>query len=554
MARRHDRILTYRRRTLNASQRPYLFWTCFIALVATSFGFISRAFMLEEWGTIFNLSETQQGEIFGAGLWPFAISMLLFSLIVDRVGYKHAMWFAFVCHLVSALMTILATGYQSLYWAAFVGALGNGTIEAVINPVTASVYRHAKTKWLNILHAGWPMGMMLAGAITLFIVAWPWQWKVSLILMPVMIYGAMLIFCPFPVSERVDAGVSYKEMLKELGGVGVFIPTVLIIEELGRVMFSEANNWAFSEAWAFHFNNTPFVSLLILSLGISVAYALVTRSPLGKPMYVLMLLVMLPLATTELGTDGWIQALMRPAMEKLGINSGWLLVYTSAIMVTLRFLAGPIMRITKLNPLGLLVMSCILVIIGITWLSRINNAILTTNTGITILIAAFIYGAGQCFFWPTTLGFVAERFPKGGALTLNTIAGVGMLGVGVLGTPWLGYIQNTTIEDQLQQRNPALYEQIAGVQKQSMFGSYHPIDNTKLDKLMADQPADADVVKAQVDKVRTQGKSDALLKVTILPWIMLFTYICLIIYFVKRGGYKPVVLTLDTPDQEVHTE
>ncbi|NIM08941.1 MAG: MFS transporter, partial [Planctomycetales bacterium] len=67
------------------------------------------------------------------------------------------------CHIVSAIMTITATGYNSLYWAAFVGALGNGTVEAVINPVVATMYPRHKTKWLNVLHAGWPAGLMLAG-------------------------------------------------------------------------------------------------------------------------------------------------------------------------------------------------------------------------------------------------------------------------------------------------------------------------------------------------------------------------------------------------------
>lgn len=538
---------------MKSSQRPFLFWTCFIALVATSFGFISRAFMLADWGSAFGLSETQQGEIFGAGLWPFSISMVLFSLIIDKVGYKKAMWFALVCHLVSVVMTVTANGYQSLYWAAFVGALGNGTIEAVINPVIASVYRHEKTKWLNILHAGWPMGLMLAGAITLGIEEWDWKLKVCLILLPVLVYGAMLVVCHFPISERVAAGVSYKDMLKELGGVGIFIPTVLILEELGRVLI-QPENALFKSGWAFRFDNSAFTTILLISMGISVAYGIYVRSA-GKPMYILMLLVMLPLATTELGTDGWIKDLMTPAMKQLGAQSGWLLVYTSAIMVTLRFCAGPIMRISRLKPLGLLSVACVLVIIGIAWLSQINVSQYTQSTGILVLVAAFIYGAGQCFFWPTTLGFVAERFPKGGALTLNTIAGVGMLGVGILGSPWLGYIQNTTITDQLQQRAPALYEKIAGNETQSMFGSYTPIDNAKYAALLEAEKADADIIKTQVETAQTAGKSQALLKVNVLPLIMLLTFIGLMLYFNSKGGYKPIELEIqpgtaaDTADE-----
>ena len=66
---------------VNVSGKPeeaskWLFWTCFIALVATSFGFIIRANIIGELGVHFNLSETQKGEILGVGLWPFALSII----------------------------------------------------------------------------------------------------------------------------------------------------------------------------------------------------------------------------------------------------------------------------------------------------------------------------------------------------------------------------------------------------------------------------------------------------------------------------------------------
>jgi len=536
---------------MQQTSRPFLFWTCFIALVATSFGFISRAFMLQDWGEAFGLTETQQGEIFGAGLWPFAISMLLFSLVVDRVGYRLALGFAFLFHIVSAVMTIMATGYQSLYWAAFIGALGNGTVEAVINPVIASAYRKEKTKWLNILHAGWPAGLMIAGMLTILLGASDmtiagtpvndWHFKVGLIFIPTIIYGVMLLRCQMPVSERVEAGVSYRQMLSEAGGLGIFIPTVLIVQELGRVLGGTS--------WAFSLDNQLFLILLGLSVAISVVYGVTVRSAIGRPMYVFMLIIMIALATTELGTDGWIKDLMSPAMELIGLDGGWILVYTALLMTVLRFLVGPIMRISRLQPLGLLALSCVLVIIGIVWLSNIS-----TGAGLAILIAATIYGAGQCFFWPTTLGFVAERFPKGGALTLNAIAGVGMLGVGILGGPWLGYVQNTTIEDRLKANHPALYEQVMGEPRQSMFGSYRAIDEAKLGTVVDNGSAEQqEQIGEQIEQSRSQGKSQALFKVAVLPLFMLICYLGLIVYFRSKGGYRPINL-VDEPDDEREIE
>ena len=87
-----------------------LFWACFVALVATSFTFILRILAMEDIAAEFGLSETQKGEILGVGIWPFAVSIVLFSLVIDRIGYGVAMVFAFVCHVVSAVVTVKATG------------------------------------------------------------------------------------------------------------------------------------------------------------------------------------------------------------------------------------------------------------------------------------------------------------------------------------------------------------------------------------------------------------------------------------------------------------
>ena len=231
----------------STQQRGYLFATCMIALVATSGGFIVRAMLLEDvWQGMFNLSETEKGEIFGAGLWPFAISIVLFSLVIDKIGYKTAMWFAVVCHIIQAFMLMTPgaefvpenlRGYWWLWIGSFVGALGNGTIEAVINPVIATLYSKAKTKWLTILHAGWPGGLVLGGLLALGTknLEIAWQWQVAVILLPVVIYALMLFATSFPVNERVAAGIPYMTMLRQAGVIGAFIVVGLILLELGRV-------------------------------------------------------------------------------------------------------------------------------------------------------------------------------------------------------------------------------------------------------------------------------------------------------------------------------
>ena len=131
---------------LNENQpNKQLFWGCFIALIATAFGFIIRALIIGDLAAEFDLTETQKGEILGVGLWPFAISIVLFSLIIDRIGYRNAMLFGLACHLVSVVLTIFATGYWMLYWGTFIVALGNGTVEAYTNPVVATLFKKDKS-------------------------------------------------------------------------------------------------------------------------------------------------------------------------------------------------------------------------------------------------------------------------------------------------------------------------------------------------------------------------------------------------------------------------
>src|SRR5436190_20774072 len=140
-----------------------LYVACIIALVAVAFGFVVRAFLITEWGVRFNLSETQIGSIQGAGLFPQALSIIFFSLIIDKIGYGRVMAFAWVLHVLSAIITITASSYLGLYWGTFIFALAAGAVESAINPITATLFSKSKTHHLNILHAGWPGGLMLGG-------------------------------------------------------------------------------------------------------------------------------------------------------------------------------------------------------------------------------------------------------------------------------------------------------------------------------------------------------------------------------------------------------
>ena len=484
-----------------------LFWGCFIALIATSFGFIARVLTANEWAAEFALSETQKGEILGVGLWPFAISIVLFSFIIDRIGYKAAMYFGLVCHVTSTVLILTAQGYWGMYLGTLVLALGSGTVEAYINPVVATMFNKNKTKWLNILHAGWPGGLAIGGIIAILLgSSVPWRVKIGLILIPTVIYIFMLMKKSFPTNERVAAGISYKDMLKEVGAIGALIITAMVSMEVGRV---------------FGWGDILIYGIIAAS---TIGFAVYTRSA-GNWLFILFLLIMFPLATTELGVDSWITSLMEESMGNIGINAGWVLVYTSVIMMVLRFYAGPIVH--RISPLGLLAMSAVLAALGLVFLSK--------ATGGMILAAATLYGIGKSFFWPTTLGVVAEQFPRGGALTLNAVAAVGMLAVGIVGAPFLGFFQDQQVSKEIKAYDSAVHTEYVSIDKDGLFGKYKGLDAEKL----AVAPEE---VQAEVTKIQGGAQKGALSTIAVLPVIMLVIYLLLLLYFRSKGGYKPVEL------------
>ncbi len=507
-----------------------LFWGCFVALIATSFGFITRMLLIGRFAGDFALDKVTVGQLQGAGIWPFAISIILFSLIIDRIGYRIAMVFSFACYAAYLTMASMAygaiqgltgdalhvaqvKGYNLLYWGSIILGLGNGTVEAFVNPVVATLFRTEKTKWLNILHAGWPGGLVLGGLITIYMAdtanTGDWRLVLGLIAIPAVTFFLMLIGARFPVNEREQAGVSYREMLSEFGVFGAFVGFGLIFAQLAQVL-----GWGPVVQWG-------------LTIAVVVAFGAYTKS-FGRGILAVLILIMFPLATTELGTDGWISSLMEHPLAAAGHHAGWVLVYTSFVMMLMRFSAGAIVH--RISPIGLLCMSATLAIVGLFLLSKCADA-----TVIAIFAAATLYALGKTFFWPTMLAVTSEQCPRGGALTLNAVGGIGMIAVGVLGFPFIGALQEKTATQTLVAEAPATAQAVL-VEKSYILGEYQAIDPEKA-AIAASTNAEA---KSALASANLAGQFDALGKMALFPTVMLACYLGMLLYFRSRGGYKPV--------------
>jgi MFS family permease len=519
-----------------------LLWAGFFTIFAAGVGFGVRGGVLIHWGREYGFTQTELGDISGGGLWGFGLIIILGSLIADRVGYGRLMVFAFVMHVLSAVLQLStdpiyqAFGgeeggrdavYYSLWAAMIMFAMGNGTCEVVVNPMVAALFPRQKTHYLNILHAGWPGGLVAGGIISyLMNDVWqvPWVLQMSMFLVPVAIYALMMVGEDLPRSEASQAGVSYVTMLME------FLAPVL---------------------------------LLLLLIHAMVGYV-------------------------ELGTDNWMQNIVNRLLEAGG---ALFFIYTSLLMFTLRFFAGPIEA--RLSALGLLFASAVIAAVGLALFGFAESVVI-------FIIAATIYAIGKTFFWPTMLAVVSERFPRGGALTLGTIGGVGMLSAGLLGAPGIGFKQDHYSSSKVQETSPATYQRYAAEKPNTFVGfetkgldgkktgvldEQHKIDvaTEKMSKATAEEKKklDKEAEAAEQELARILRKDDKLAAwwrenkdyakddwkpindskvyggrmafrlTALVPAMMAVLYLLLILYFRTKGGYKKVELERPIPGSEL---
>ncbi|HUG18754.1 MAG TPA: MFS transporter [Planctomycetaceae bacterium] len=517
----------------NGSTRA-IFFASFMTLIAAGVGFAIRGGILGEWGREFGFTKFELGTITGGGLVGFGVVIVLASLITDYVGYKPILIVAFLLHVLSAVITLAATpvyaaaGKDATYWCLYIGmfmfAVANGLCEAVINPLVATIYPKQKTHYLNILHAGWPGGLILGGLTAAcfvggkpFITSLRWEIPMALFLIPTVIYGFIVLKETFPESEAKAAGVKYSQMF------------------------------------------TQFLS----------------------PMLILLLFLHACVGYVELGTDSWITNITESMLEGQGLM---LFVYASSIMFVLRFFAGPIVE--RINPVGLLFVSACLGASGLYMIGQSEAAIFVWASvtiyglgktflwptmlgvvgerypqggavvmgamgGIGMLSAGLLGGPGigykQDYYASQNLDEASEEAyeryavpeaDKNSFLMLPEIRGLDGQKVGVI----------------LDKSEKGPGTELADmVEKVSKSGE----PNEKVAALNAwwqsEGKPNAESDKAQVAAASIYGGRMALKWTAVVPLAMAVGYLLILLYFRSKGGYKQEVLHGEEPVGEHYT-
>ncbi len=520
-----------------------LLWAGFMAILAAGVGFAIRGGIFDNWGKEFNFTATQLGTIGGAGFNGFCFGIIIGGIIVDKIGYGKLVLAAFGLHIVSAFVTFGAStpenAYDFLYWGMFIFAFANGTLEAVANPLVATLFPQNRTHYLNILHASWPAGLVLgsvAGWILDDKMELDWKIQLSLYLIPTLAYGLMFFGQKFPKSEAAATGASLASMFKDVGLLGGLVICYLLSLFFGGIFTGmlapdNATPAQMADAAAKAQNiGYGIGGALLITVG------LITKFSAGSILLFVLFIAHLLIGAVELGTDGWIQNITGNLFTSE--EGKWLFVFTSAVMFALRFCANWIEKTLKISPIGLLLICSILAAVGLQLAS-------TMETFAVALIALGIYAVGKTFFWPTMLAVASDRFPRSGAVAISIMGGIGMLSAGTIGGPGLGYCKDRFAGEALKEKDAALYEEYKAGKESTFLGidatAAYGLDGAKLgavkDAVKAGTPTEAQkiVTKADQDGDRKTLKADSF-----IPATMAVIYLLLLLYFKTIGGYRPV--------------
>jgi len=335
-----------------------LFLAACVSLIVTAMTFAIRAGILGQLGTDFGLTDTELGWVNSMAFLGFPVATIFGGLVYNSVGPRKLMMIAFLSHLIGILLTIFAGGFWTLLISTFFIGFANGSVEAACNPLIADIYTTNRTTMLNKFHVWFPGGIVI-GALSSKLMS--------------------------------DASGNY-EWLNWQWQIGIMLIPTLIY---GFLFFGQKFP-----------KNENIVSDTKMNI-----------KSLLSPLFIFMVLCMTLTATTELGTQQWVEKIL----GNTGASPMLILAMVTGLMAVGRYFAGPVIH--KLNLPGVLLISAII--------STIAIYLMSSATGGMVYVYAVLFAIGVCYFWPTMIGFVSEYIPKTGALGMSSIGGAGMFATSI---------------------------------------------------------------------------------------------------------------------------
>jgi fucose permease len=306
----------------NERKSKSVFWICVLALFCAALANAVRAGAAGAMKTALldpvDLEHSGEliGTVLGSAFLGFALTLLVISPVLDRIGAKRVILLAAGCYIAGPSL-VLAAGTAStstvvplLNCATFLWGVGWGATEASINPVVAALFPTDKTGKLNALHAWWPAGLIVGGLLSVLFfktLDLPWQALVVVCIVPGAVLALWAMRHEFPRTESAVAGVPFRDMMAE---------------------------------------------------------------PFRRPGFWVFFAIMFLTASSELAPGAWVDITLTNTVGMPGIL---VLVYVSAIMFVMRHFAGPLAH--RFSDMGLLLLCTVPAAIGLYLLSVANSPV-----------------------------------------------------------------------------------------------------------------------------------------------------------------------------------
>ncbi len=379
---------------MSGINKSRLFNASCVALIVTAMTFAIRAGILGQLGVDFNLSDTELGWVNAMAFLGFPIATMIGGPLYNALGPRKIMWVAFVTHLLGLILTIFAGGFWGLLISTFFIGFANGSVEAACNPMIANMYEDNKTTMLNKFHVWFPGGIVIGALASTFMTNMDmgWQMQIGIMVIPTIIYGWMILGQEFP-EEPESSTIDFQKLFPPIYLIIMFLFVLIAASDL------TLQRW-FAGDVALYIK----LGLIVVVIGLIYRY-------FGW-LYTLLALCMTLTATSELGTQQWVERILGNS----GAHPMLILAMVTGLMAVGRYFGGPLIH--RFKPIGVLFGSAIIATIGIGMMSMV--------TGPMVYVAAILFAIGVMYFWPTMIGATAEYTPETGALGLSFMGGVGM--------------------------------------------------------------------------------------------------------------------------------
>ncbi|MCL1142883.1 MFS transporter [Shewanella gaetbuli] len=369
---------------INQVDKVRIFNLCCVSLIVTAMTFAIRAGILGDLGQEFGLTGEELGWINAMAFLGFPVATIVGGALYNLLGAKKLITLAFSCHLLGLILTITAGGFWGLLISTFCIGFANGSVEAGCNPLIADLHPENKTTMLNKFHVWFPGGIVIGALISNLMTSFGLAWQLQVAI--------------------------------------IIIPTLIYGVMLLKSTFPQFDTQKHS--------------------------TISNIKSLFSPLYLLFLLCISLTATTELGTQQWIESILGAS----GASPMLILALITGLMAVGRFYAGALVH--RLSPVGTLFFSAIIAAIGIYSMS--------IATGNMVYLAAILFAIGVTYFWPTVLGCVAEYTPKTGAMGLSVAGGMGMFAVSMWNPVIGGWIDSAKEHAALTETSAEKIDLIAG--------------------------------------------------------------------------------------------